>query len=129
MIPRNRTVHVLSVNRYEEDILMRDAWDALAAAHPERLVVRHSLTAPPEGWTGLTGRGDVAMAQAALPKPTGDGSTMVLVCGTDGFVATWGGPVGRAPKKPDGSKGGKIQGPLTGLLAEAGFDASEVFKY
>ena len=42
---------------------------------------------------------------------------------------TWDGPVGRAPKKPDGSKGDKIQGPLLGLLKEAGYTAEEVFKY
>ena len=122
-------VHVLSVHRREEDILMRDAWDELVAAHPTRLVVHHTLTAPPAGWRGLTGRGTVEMARAALPPPKGDGSTMVLVCGTDGFVSTWGGPVGRAPKKADGSKGAKIQGPLTGLLADVGFAESEVFKY
>ena len=54
---------------------------------------------------------------------------MVLVCGTDGFVELWGGPVARAPKQPGEKKGAKVQGPLLGLLAEAGFDASEVFKY
>ena len=54
---------------------------------------------------------------------------MVLVCGKDGFVETWAGAVGRGPKKADGSKGPKIQGPLMGLLAESGYDASEVFKY
>ena len=68
-------------------------------------------------------------AEAALPRPTNDSKTMVLVCGTDGFVSTWGGPIGRAPPGPDGKKGAKVQGPLRGLLAEAGFDESEVFKY
>ena len=57
------------------------------------------------------------------------GTQLVLVCGTDGFVETWAGPIGRGPPKPDGSKGPKVQGPLLGLLADAGFDASEVFKY
>jgi cytochrome-b5 reductase len=127
-------VQMLSINRHEEDILMRDELDRLAVDHAGRFYVTYSLTAPPPAeaggrWLGLTGRGDVAMVKQALPRPTGDGKTMVLVCGTDGFVATWGGPVGRAPSKPDGTKGGKIQGPLTGLLAAAGFDASEVFKY
>ena len=129
--PRTR-VHLLSINRHEEDILMRDDIDAMVAAHPGRFAVTYSLTGqPPPGWAGATGRGDVALASTALPPPSGDGKTQILVCGTDGFVATWGGPVGRAPKKPwpHGSKGGKVQGPLTGLLAEAGFDASEVFKY
>ena len=90
------------------------------------LTISYSLTAPPDGWSGLRGRGSVEMAASALPKPTGDGSTMIFVCGTDGFVETWGGPVGRGPKKPDGSKGGKVQGPLLGLLRDVGFTESEV---
>jgi cytochrome-b5 reductase len=121
-------VRVLSVNRTEADILMRAELDGLAAAHPDRFQVAYCLTAPPaEGWTGFTGRGSVEMIREALP-PAGDGTRMVLLCGRDGFVETWAGPMGRA-QNPDGSKGGKIQGPLKGLLADAGYDASEVYKY
>jgi len=120
---------VLAINRREEDILMRDELDRLAVMHPDRLEITYSLTSPSDSWAGPTGRGSVTMARAALPPPTADGQTMILVCGTDGFVASWAGPVIRGPKKADGSKGPKIQGPLLGLLAEAGYDASEVFKY
>ena len=129
--PTDRTrVKLLAINRHEEDILMRAELDQLAQAHPERFAVSYALTAPPSsGWHGYTGRGDAEMIRATLPPPTHDGQTMVLVCGKDGFVETWGGPVGRGPKKPDGSKGGKVQGPLLGLLAEAGYKAEEVFKY
>lgn len=123
-------VRLLFINRGESDILARDEIERLELAHSGRFRVAYSLTGEtPPGWAGYTGRGDAAMVREALPPPTGDGTTMVLVCGTDGFVATWGGPIGRGPKKPDGSKGDKIQGPLQGLLADAGFDASEVFKY
>mmetsp|Transcript_18699 Transcript_18699/g.28383 ORF Transcript_18699/g.28383 Transcript_18699/m.28383 type:complete len:411 (+) Transcript_18699:85-1317(+) len=87
------------------------------------------------------GRGSSRMALAALPPPaslqhqridspsTSSQSTMIFVCGRDGFVESWGGPVGRAPISPDGTKGKKIQGPLLGWLRDAGYDASEVFKY
>ncbi len=122
-------VSILSINRREEDILAREELERLAAAHPGRLSLSFSLTSPPAGWGGHAGRGSLAMVRDALPPPTGDGTTQILVCGTDGFVATWGGPVGRAPPLPDGSKGPKVQGPLLGLLADAGFVASEVFKY
>ena len=71
----------------------------------------------------------LGMISQALPPPTNDGTTMVLVCGTDGFVETWAGPIARGPRLADGSKGPKVQGPLLGLLAAAGYDASEVFKY
>ena len=123
-------VYLLSINRREQDILMRQEIERLAIKHTERFTVTYSLTGPPPaGWTGQTGRGSMDMVSAALPRPTGDGKTMVLVCGTDGFVATWGGPVGRAPKGADGFKGAKVQGPLLGFLSEAGFGAAEVFKY
>ena len=112
---------------------MRQELDALAAAYPDRFQVSYSLTAPAASWAGHTGRGSVEMIRETLPPPASrggeDGTTMLLVCGTDGFVATWAGPVGRGPKKADGSKGGKIQGPLLGLLANAGYVDAEVFKY
>lgn len=125
------TVQLLFFNRGEEDILAREEIELLAAEHPSRFSATYSLTGQhvPEGWQGYTGRGDAAMVAAALPPPTGDGKTMILVCGTDGFVSTWGGPVGRAPRQSDGSKGAKVQGPLLGLLADAGYSAEEVFKY
>ena len=95
----------------------------LAGSAVSSAVQAHHATS--EGSTRVEPRG----VSAALPPPRGDGSTMVLVCGTDGFVELWGGPVARAPKQPGEKKGAKVQGPLLGLLAEAGFDASEVFKY
>ena len=130
--PLARTrVHILSIQRHEEDLLMRNEIDQLEKEHPDRLRVSYALSSPPTGgsWSGHTGRASLAMARAALPPPTRDGKTMVLVCGTDGFVDTWAGPVGRGPRLADGSKGPKVQGELLGVLAEAGYDASEVFKY
>eukprot|EP00591_Stephanopyxis_turris_P009708 CAMPEP_0195528342 /NCGR_PEP_ID=MMETSP0794_2-20130614/30438_1 /TAXON_ID=515487 /ORGANISM="Stephanopyxis turris, Strain CCMP 815" /LENGTH=295 /DNA_ID=CAMNT_0040659465 /DNA_START=202 /DNA_END=1089 /DNA_ORIENTATION=- len=140
-------VKLLCIHRYEEDILMKEEIDALAKEHEGRFMVTYSLTGGEQHWTGLTGRGSVEMARKALPPPSslhnnihendadmdekkGDAAkTMILVCGPDGFVDTWAGPVGRAPPKADGTKGAKIQGPLLGILKEAGYDASEVFKY
>uniref|UniRef100_A0A6V2A9H5 NADH-cytochrome b5 reductase n=1 Tax=Ditylum brightwellii TaxID=49249 RepID=A0A6V2A9H5_9STRA len=124
------TIQFLSINRKERDILMKNDLDQLVKDYPGRFSITYSLTDPPENWNGEVGRGTVDMIREALPEPAGaDGSTMILVCGMDGFVESWAGPVGRAPPLPDGSKGPKIQGPLLGLLADAGYDASEVFKY
>ena len=88
------------------------------------------------------GRGSAEMALGALPPPSNvgaeadadaDARTMILVCGKDGFVKSWAGAVGRGPdvSLPDGTsvQGKKIQGELAGWLAEAGYRASEVFKY
>jgi len=137
-------VHLLFVNRKEEDILLRDRLDEMVVAREGRFRVTYSLTSLEEeeeeeaanDSTGAVttklekGRGSVSMIQKSLPPPTkGDGSTMILVCGTDGFVDWWAGPVGRAPATDDGKKGPKIQGPLLGLLRDAGYEESEVFKY
>ena len=46
-----------------------------------------------------------------------DGS-QCLVCRIHRRVASWAGPVGCAPKKSDGSKGAKIQGPLLVLIKQ-----------
>jgi len=130
----NTEIYMLSINRYEKDILMRDELDKLAKDHPDQFFVKYSLTGEnvPKEWDGYTGRGSVDMAQQALPPPSaedGTQSTMIFVCGTDGFRDMWAGPVARAPPKSDGSKGPKIQGPLLGVLKDAGYDASDVFKY
>ena len=131
------SVHLLFVNHTSKDILGKEEIEELAREHPDHFFVTHSFTRQddddeaigecPVGSKFARGRGDAELASTALPKPS-PGETMVLVCGRDGFVAHWAGPVTRAPTT-DGSKGPKIQGPLLGVLAEAGFTADQVFKY
>ena len=131
----NTKIQLLSINRYEEDILMRAELEQMARDHPDRFSVSYSLTGRniPEDWNGFKGRGSVDMAQQALPPPSssgdGRGSTMIFVCGTDGFRDMWAGPIVRGPPKADGTKGPKIQGPLLGILKDAGYKSSDVFKY
>jgi len=123
-------IHVLSINRKEEDILMKKELDQIAKDHPN-VSVTYSLTGTVDDESCQQfqlGRGTVDLARKALPDPSLDG-VMVLICGKDGFVEHWGGKVGRAPPKPDGSKGPKIQGPLLGVLKDAGYSESQVFKY
>lgn len=135
-------IHVLSINRKEEDILLKKELDDLTREYPDKLFVTYSLTGENNvdndimkdndnnGRDGYRiGRGNVQLAKEALPSPSLGKDVMIFVCGKDGFVEHWGGKVGRAPNKPDGSKGAKIQGPLMGVLKEAGYDASQVFKY
>ena len=135
----NTKIQLLSINRNEEDILMKDELDKLANEFPNQFTVRYSLTGDNvrKDWDGLRGRGSVDMVQNALPPPSSvlegnsnkKSTTMIFVCGTDGFRDMWAGPIARAPPLPDGSKGPKIQGPLLGVLKDAGYDALDVFKY
>ena len=49
--PEDKTeLWLLSINRYEHDILMRSQLEELAAKHPGRLHLTFSCTKPPEGW-------------------------------------------------------------------------------
>lgn len=127
-------ISLLSINRHKEDILLRDELESMVKSSGGRFRVTFSLTSNTDvnmGNDGIEhGRGSVDMVRRALPPPAGgDDSTVILVCGTYGFVDYWGGPIGRGPRKSDGTPGGKIQGPLLGLLERAGYKDSEVFKY
>lgn len=121
----NTNISLIFVNRSEENILMRPRLDELAAVHTDRFKVVHVLTQPSGCWTGYCGRPDANMLQQQLPPPAHD--TMVLVCGTDGFVETIAGPITRVIT--DSGKKKKMQGPLGGLLAELGYSAPMVHKY
>jgi ferredoxin-NADP reductase len=77
-------------------------------------------------WVGPTGRGSAALAKTALPDPGKD--TLVMVCGSDGFVDSWAGAITRVTDPATGKKT-KVQGPLRGILKEAGFTEDMVYKF
>ncbi len=133
-------IDLLYSNRNQEDILLRDLLDRLAAAHPQLRVsytlTGHSLSLAdniaaamainssevhlsPEStpWSGFMGRIDHNMIAEVLPAPAED--TLILVCGSKSFVDTMSGR-----KTPD-----KQQGELTGLLKAAGYTESMVYKF
>ena len=114
----------LNIQSTSEDVLLNDELKSLSDLYPGKLTVTTLLTRE-----GNTGRGTVDLVQQTLPNPQLGDNVMIFVCGKDGFVEFWGGKVGRAPPPPGKKKGPKIQGPLLGLLNEAGYDASQVFKY
>lgn len=122
-------VSLLVVNREEQDILMRTELDDLAEEHPDRFRLTYALTdAATLNDKSLfhLGRGDAALAQRALPEPSDE--TLVLVCGTDGFVGYWAGPIVKELNETTGKKV-KVQGPLLGVLKDAGFAEHMVYKY
>lgn len=122
-------ISLVFANRNVGDILMKTELDALASAHPERFRVHYVLSSPPTdgSWQGGVGRVSKKDLEKHLPPPSDD--IMVMVCGRDEFVASVGGPTVRAAPPPGKKKGPKVQGPLTGLLAELGYSASCVYKF
>lgn len=80
------TATLLFGNRGPGDIVFREELSALEGRFGGRLVVRHVLEAPPDGWTGGTGRLDVATATLEIEAIlASDGArdrvTEALVCG------------------------------------------------
>jgi cytochrome-b5 reductase len=129
-------IYVLSINRHQHDILMKGELDHMANQYPNRLHITYHITGDDDSDKGnekqvqfsQERRGNVDLARKALPDPELD-DVMLFVCGKDGFVSHWGGPICRGPKLADGTKGPKIQGPLLGILKEAGYCEAQVFKY
>ena len=113
-------VRLLAVNRGEGDMLMWHELEEMATHSGGRLRVTFWDTSK-EG-----GRGDVALAKSAIfddAEDANQGERMVFVCGTDGFVAHWAGPIIRDENKK------KQQGPLLGVLSQLGLTAAEVYKF
>lgn len=81
------TCVVLEGNRREEEILCRAELDDLVRDGGGRGRVVHSLTRPPDGWTGLVGRvgGELVREDYGGREGKTDGRTLVLVCGPRGM--------------------------------------------
>jgi cytochrome-b5 reductase len=139
-------LRLIFVNRQKEDILMKKELDKLARDH-DQLTITYILTEE-------QGRGSVELSRQLIPSPfseeincssstneptcaayepsepkrEGRSRAMVLVCGKDGFVGTWAGPLVRIPASP-GVKKQKLQGPVGGFLKKLGYDEHQVYKF
>lgn len=69
--PKDKTqISLVFGNITEEDILIREELDALAAAHPQRFRLHYVLNTPPaQGWTGGSGFVSTDIIKAQLPPP------------------------------------------------------------
>jgi len=76
------TCVVLDGNRLAEDILCKEELDVFASENVDRLKLVHTLTQPPEGWTGLRGRIGAPLLREYCVKDTMEDS-LVLICGPE----------------------------------------------
>jgi len=111
----NVSVGMVLGNKTEADILARETLDAWCAMFPERLSVTHVLSREPAGssWPGERGHIGRALIEALMPPSTDD--TKIVVCGPPPMYLSLCGP----RDKPE----------LTGLLAEMGYVADQVYKF
>ena len=77
-------IRLAYANQTEEDILLRQELDALVAACPHRLSVRHILSQPQDGWKGYKGRINQGLMDGFM-FPAGP-SALALICGPNGLV-------------------------------------------
>lgn len=111
-------VSMLYANRTEEDILLKDRLDALAAQHPEQFRVTYTLDTADEKWQGETGYVTQAMVERCLFTSSEDGA-QIFVCGPPPMM-----------KAVSGNKTEKKkQGELAGCLKVCGFTSDNVFKF
>lgn len=76
------TCVVLDGNRLVEDILCKEDLDVFARENEDRCTLLHTLTQPPEGWTGLKGRIGAELLNEHCKR--GEvGESLVLVCGPE----------------------------------------------
>ncbi|RKP39432.1 NADH-cytochrome b5 reductase 2 [Dimargaris cristalligena] len=119
--PEDQTkVKLIFANVTEDDILLRKELDELAQLNPGRFHVYYTLDKPSTGWTQGTGFVSKEMAQANLPRPSGEAKdTMVYVCGPPPMMKAISGPKASITD----------QGTVSGILKELGYTESDVFKF
>lgn len=117
--PSDKTkVTLVYTNRTVDDILLREKFDELAKKD-DRFKVVYGLDKSAKGFTGFEGYITQDIITQHLPKPDLANKTKIFVCGPPPQVEAISG--GKGPK---GS-----QGELKGLLAKAGYQADQVYKF
>lgn len=119
--PSDRTqVQLVFGNVSEDDILLKDKIDALAAKHPDQFKVHYIVDKAKWGgifWKGGVGYVTKDVVTKHLPTPGPD--HLIMVCGPPPMM-----------KAVSGDKAeDKSQGPLTGLLKDMGYTESMVYKF
>ena len=108
-------VTLLFGNRTERDILCRDTLDEWSAQFADRLTVHHVLSEEKsDTWDGATGFINRELLEAHMPPATEDGC-QIWICGP--------------PPMYDALSGPRTEKEVTGVLAEMGYSAEQVYKF
>jgi cytochrome-b5 reductase len=109
---------LLFSNVTEQDILLREEFDALKKKHPNNFEVVYLLDKPSEGWTGPKGFINADVVKQHVAPPSLGSKVKIFVCGPPGQVAA-----------VAGKKAGMKQGELGGILKELGYTEEQVYKF
>eukprot|EP00775_Hariotina_reticulata_P004445 gene4445-4700_t len=121
--PADKTkVTLIFANVSEDDILLKQKIDKMAAQHPDKFKVHYVVDKPKWGgifWKGGVGYVDKDMVTAHMPAASLGKDALIMVCGPPGMMIAISGD-----KAPD-----KSQGELTGLLKAMGYTPEQVYKF
>lgn len=109
---------LLYANVTEQDILLREEFDAMKKKYPDTFDVVYVLDKGDANWKGPTGFiGTDLIKQHVAPPSLGE-KVKVFICGPPGQVASIA-----------GKKKGMKQGELSGVLKELGYTEDQVYKF
>jgi cytochrome-b5 reductase len=111
-------VDLIFANNTEDDILLKDKLDAIAAEHAH-IRVHYVLSQPPTNWSGHTGYVSRELLETLLPPASAGANVLIGVCGPPPMMEAISGN-----KNPD-----KTQGELRGLLQSLQYTPDQVFKF
>ncbi|KAJ3260521.1 NADH-cytochrome b5 reductase [Boothiomyces macroporosus] len=115
--PTDKTkVDLVFANNTEQDILVKDYLDELAAKRSEQFKVHYVVLKPSKEWKQATGYVNESIIKSTMPEPK---AGKVFVCGPPPMVAAISGP-----KAKDYS-----QGEAGGLLKKLGYTSEDIFKF
>jgi len=109
---------LMYANVTEQDILLREEFDAMKKKYPDTFDVVYVLDKADANWKGSTGYiGADLIKQHVAPASLGE-KVKVFICGPPGQVASIA-----------GKKAGMKQGELNGILKELGYTEDQVYKF
>lgn len=118
--PEDKTkITLVYGNKSPEDILLKPELDTLAKKYPDRFAVKYYVDsdAGVKDFEGTVGYIDKPALKSVLKGPSP--LSHVFICGPPGLYASISGPKGQRG----------AQGDLSGILAELGYDKTQVFKF
>ena len=117
--PNDKTkVTLFFANVTEKDILLKERLTDLAARKPEQFKIQHVIEKPGRGYKGFQGFIGHDILSKNLPLPGLNDKIKIFVCGPPPMV-----------EAVCGNKASpKDQGPLKGVLADIGYQPSQVYK-
>lgn len=109
---------LLYANVTEQDILLREEFDAMKKKYPDTFDVVYVLDKGDANWKGPTGFIGTDLIKQHIAPPSLGEKVKVFICGPPGQVASIA-----------GKKKGMKQGELSGVLKELGYTEDQVYKF